>query len=887
MKKIFISVLGLMLAGQVWAQKTGPLDDNSGWIVEGINTSSSSYELYEDEIIITNANCEFAWDTQLATPSWKKIGKAGDRFKLTFDVLYEGEESPAKFRIASGKTYPNNPDFQSWDNSVNTQIVDKDGFAMIYSSDWEIEEGKWTSVTYDYFIGALGADSIRLEIDHGYTPGIWHFKNFVLEVAGVVKYEYLLPSATSINSIINGLKYKISDSTAIVMGNTLGDSVKSVSIPSTITIDSVEYIVTAIGNSAFSGCSNLSSVILTDSIKSIGKSAFKRCANLTTINIPNSVTSIGDEAFYGCGNLDSITIPDSVKTIGNYAFADCFLLVSAVIPESITNIGDYAFKNCFSSVSSTITFPRTVTNIGEGAFYQCGGLSSVTIPESVTSISDYAFYYCTNLTSITIPNTVTSIGEGAFEGCSGLTSVVIPESVTSIGKSAFAACGNLKSVVIPESVTSIGDCAFIDCNNLTSITIPNSVTSIGDEAFDGCSGLSILTIPETVTSIGNLAFNGIPLVIYYGPAEGQPWGAKFVNSDIDEDGFIYDIRSNRTKLIGYMGQGGFVVIPNSVTCIGDKAFYECDNLEILGFSDSVKTIGEYAFANCEMLKSVTIPNSVTSMGDGVFYNCTDLMDVFMSNSVTSIGKQAFFNCYNIGSITIPNSVKSIGDEAFEACSKLTSITIPNSVTRIGNGAFYDCDGLTTVVVAESVTSIGDEAFFSCGNLKTVILPKSLNKIANSLFANCYSLTSITIPESVTSIGNGAFFGCGNLASITIPESVMEIGGGAFNGCSNLTIYCKVSSKPSGWTDDWNPDNCPVVWADGTAINESAANAVNIYAYGKNIVVENATDEIRVYNAMGVLVGADARPCISTEIRVEGTGVYIVKVGNVAKRVIVK
>lgn len=113
MKKIFVSVLSLMIAGQAWAQKTGLLDDNSGWIVEGINTSSSYYELLDDEIIITNADCNNPWDTQFSTPSWQKIGKKGDRFKLTFDVLYEGEEPSAKFRIASGKTYPHNPDFQS------------------------------------------------------------------------------------------------------------------------------------------------------------------------------------------------------------------------------------------------------------------------------------------------------------------------------------------------------------------------------------------------------------------------------------------------------------------------------------------------------------------------------------------------------------------------------------------------------------------------------------------------------------------------------------------------------------------------------------------------------------------------------------------------------
>ena len=681
MKKIIFSFLSLMLAGQAWAQKTGLLDDNSGWIVEGF-FASSYYELLDDEIIITTADCNNPWDTQFSTPSWQKIGKKGDRFKLTFDVLYEGEKSSAKFRIASGKTYPRNENFPQWDYSVNTQIVDTAGSTVIASQDWEINEGKWTTITYDYYIGELGADSIRLEIDHGYTPGIWHFKNFVLEIAGEVKYEYLSPSANSTYYSINGIKYKITDSTAVVIGNTLDDSVKSVTIPSSITIDSIKYNVTAIGNSAFSGCNNLDTVIISDSIKSIGKSAFKRCYNLLAITIPNSVTSIGDEAFFGCGkldsitipdsivtigkstfyecsglksvtipesatvigekaffgcsSLDSITIPDSVKTIGDYAFADCFMLVSADIPGSVTSIGDYAFKNCFRSASSTVTIPNSVTSIGAGAFYQCSGLTAVVIPESVTSISNYAFNYCAGLTSVTIPNSVTNIGAGAFEGCTGLTSVVIPESVISIGKSAFAECGNLKSVVIPNSVTSIGNSAFESCNNLTSVTIPESVTSIGDDAF---------------------------------------WG-------------------------------------------------------------------------------------------------------------------------------------------------------------------------------------------------------------------CANLTSITIPNSVTSIGSGVFDGCSSLTSITIPISVSSIGTGAFSGCGTLTIYCDASSKPSGWDYYWNPDNCPVVWTDETAINKSAANAVNIYAFGKTIVVENATNGIQVYDAMGRLVSKDVARNICT-ISINGTGVYLVKTGNEVKRVMIK
>ena len=350
----------------------------------------------------------------------------------------------------------------------------------------------------------------------------------------------------------------------------------------------------------------------------------------------------------------------------------------------------------------------------------------------------------------------------------------------------FENCTSLSNIIIGEKVKSIPSYAFTGCYLIESITIPNSVTTIGEKAFYDCSySLESINVSNENTE-------------YYSS---------------DNCNAIIETKTN-TLILGCKNTN----IPNSVTSIGDYAFYNCSHIESITIPNSVTNIGDLAFYNCRSLKSIIIPESVTSIGDKALRGCNSLESIVIPNSVTSIGDGAFEFCSSLKSVTIGNSVTNIGNSAFSSCSSLKSVTIGNSVTNIGDYAFYNCRSLKSIIIPESVTSIGDKALRGCNSLESIIIanrntkydsrdncnaiietktntlilgckntniPNSVTSIGDSAFAHCSSLESIVIPNSVTSIGDYAFCECNSLECVTIGNSVTSIGNGAFEFCSSL------------------------------------------------------------------------------------------------------
>jgi hypothetical protein len=268
-------------------------------------------------------------------------------------------------------------------------------------------------------------------------------------------------------------------------------------------------------------------------------------------------------------------------------------------------------------------------------------------------------------------------------------------------------------------LSSIGDSAFWSCTSLTSINIPNSVTSIGTQAFQYCTGLTSILV-----GLSNPKYSSF-------------------------EGILYN--KNITSLI---------------TCPAGK------------------------------LVTITLPDSVSSIGDYAFWSCTSLTGINIPNSVTNIGLGAFGECTSLTSITIPDSVTSIGFLAFNNCTGLTSILVESS-----NPNFSSLEG---VLYNKNITSL-----ITCpaGKLKTITFPRSVTIIEDHAFWFCTNLTSITIPSSVTSIGFSAFYYCTSLASITIPNSVRSIGDHAFDNCTNLTNIFLLGNHPNSWSS-FNLGNSP-------------------------------------------------------------------------------
>ena len=287
--------------------------------------------------------------------------------------------------------------------------------------------------------------------------------------------------------------------------------------------------------------------------------------------------------------------------------------------------------------------------------------------------------------------------------------------------------------------------------------------------------------------------------------------------------YTYDV-STRTASLKGIGQctDKAVKIPNYVTAtvngtsytftvtgIAANAFVHTDITSVT-VPDSVTGIGDGAFFGCSSLEAVTLPNSVASIGGDAFYNCTALKSITIPDSVTSIGDRAFRFCTSLKSVTLGSGVSVINLQVFSGCSSLEGVTIPDSVVEIKSDAFSGCTALSRVTFGKNVATVGEGAFENCVKLTSVTLSNKMTVLGKEAFAGCTSLKSVNLGSGLSSIGYGAFNGCTALESVTVPKTVIEIGAYAFQGCSKLSKIAYAGAQT-----EWDGIYKDFKWDDGT------------------------------------------------------------------------
>ena len=588
-------------------------------------------------------------------------------------------------------------------------------------------------------------------------------------------------------------------------------------------IEITEYIVpndvTTIGESAFIGCSDLTSVTIGNSVSSIGNSAFYGCSGLTSVIIGSGVLSVGSNAFSNTNLKKTIWLTNTppsgysnasgtVNYVSNdqfgisnqivYKYLSSHFVVDGIryVPVSPSDRTCDAIDCTYDASIESINIGETVTNKGVTLTvmkvnpYTCyynKHIKDVKL-SSGGDIGDYAFYECTNLVTATVSNKG-SIGASAFQASPALESAYI-SNIGDIGAYAFQSCPALKTATISNQ-GNIGKNAFESCSAMTTVNI-TSLGDIGEYAFQSCSALTSATI-NNQGGIGGAAFSGCSLL-------------------------------EATEL----GQ--------NVTSIGNYAFDGCSKLKSIVIPDAVNALGSYAFQNCAVMTSAKIGNGIETIDEYTFSGCSSLNEINIGSKVKTINRYAFSGCGALPSITIPQAVTNIGNNVFSECTSLAKVTIADSETTLtlgsnGSSPIFSSCPLDYVYIGRDISyktssSYGYSPFYRNTTLREVIITDKETEISENQFYGCTNLQTVTIDDGVTTIGNWAFSGCQSLKFFTFGSKVKTIGQEAFSDCTAVTeISSRAITPPicgNQALDDINKWECKLYVPKGHLADYQAA-----------------------------------------------------------------
>ena len=411
-----------------------------------------------------------------------------------------------------------------------------------------------------------------------------------------------------------------------------------------------------------------------------------------------------------------------------------------------------------------------VRSIQDKAFKDCRGLECLKLSEKLRLIGDSAFYGCTKLTEINLPSSAFNISKSAFAGCTGVYRLVL--NCTQICEWFSSIRNQITEVVLGENVGYLYDGAFYEFRNVQTINLPSRLHTIKANVFKGWNSLKSIYIPASVTEISPLAFASCPALDII---------------QVDEDNYKYDSRNNCNAVIETSTNKlvlgcSETVIPNTVTQIGEKAFYGTD-LRAINIPAKVVKIGSEAFNYCSHLESITVASGNTA------YDSRDNCNAIIEKATNRI----LFGCYKT---EFPSTLSGIAPNAFAGVSKTMNVRLPDSFTKVDKQAFHDCTGLNSIYLPFYVQVIDTMAFYGCKNLKTILSDDgrpdcSLNfgniyEIGLQAFRDCSGLDTLVIPDNLGKLGREVWMNCTGLKRVVIEAgSVMELPYGTFQNCSNL------------------------------------------------------------------------------------------------------
>ena len=620
-------------------------------------------------------------------------------------------------------------------------------------------------------------------------------------------------------------------------------------VPADFADITVTSACTTIGDGAFYDCAKLADPKLPATITSIGVNAFANTAFYEAQD--NGQVYVGNVLYSYKGEMTDtvVVVKDGTIAITTDAFRDRGV-TAVTIPESVISIGKGAFAGSkLTSIElSFVGEHAAATDTGylgyifgaetpeESAAAVPATLKTVTLRSSCSILAPRAFYACANLETVEIGSGVDSIAKDAFGACAKLATIRVNSANAAFkndsglvynkaGNELFAVPGAISGRIQLLNITEIADDMFRGCSAITELVLPATLVSIGDGAFADTAALATINFPASLARVGQ------------GALDGNKW------FDNQADGLVYTnhvlycfkgevgegVSGNVSIQDGTLGiaAGAFagkqitsVVIPTSVTNIGENAFANCPiedlTVPFIGSGDPGVSFIGYLFGASSAAQSasyipatltkVTVLDGCTKLGEGAFAGCRGVSEIVLPSSITSVAVDCLKDTawvknhpagviyagrvvygYSAPDMTYDEMMDKIA--AGEDIENTYDIILRADTVRINDNAFLD-SGIRSIRIPDTVKSIGNRAFYSCMALKSVRMSSYLEELGTYAFYSCSALKEIYIPGTVKVISDNAFNGCRGMSTLILGNGIERVGERAFNSCELLsTVRC--------------------------------------------------------------------------------------------------